>query len=292
MLGFLGIACLQVFLIISVICGGVILLQLAKAADKVSDAAQLSGDLDDVKAVTDVEKPEEDPGADAIRGALSIRRFSTIRRPARTSDIDSTGTAGAPIRLSNRSTWRRYNRNQPTDGHFLNVPSDWSKETIREVPAEEERRSSIQFDPNAPITHIYPPRQTRAHKLSPEDGTEEVDHSEREAHNPLSPVDTPDFLSAPPTPRYTIPKRTAVQKQFSFSRAGKRNLTEEETIGLVEAGQTEGVASEESDERESTHSHSEHWDDSDHEREREVERGSTVSVGTSGRRTEKSYDMI
>lgn len=292
MLGFLGMACLEVFLIISVICGGVILLQLAKAADKVSDAAQLSGDLDDVKAVTDVEKPEDDPGADAIRGALSIRRFSTIRRSARASDVDSTGTAGAPIRLSNRSTWR-YNRNQPTDGHFLNVPSDWAKrETIREVPAEEEGKSSVQFDPNAPVTHIYPPRQARADKLSPEDGTEEVDYSEREAHNPLSPVDTPDFLSAPPTPRYTIPKRTAIQKQFSFARAGKKHLTEEETVGLVQAGQSEGVPSEESDERESTHSHSEHWDDSDFEKEKEVDEESTVAGGTSGRRTEKSYDMI
>src|SRR5208282_3265464 len=113
----------------TVICGGVILLQLAKAADKVSDATQLSSDLNDVKAITDVEKSEDDPGADAIRGALSIRRFSTVRRPSRATNVDTTaGSVNLP-------KWR--NRK---DGRFFNnLPSDWSlrDSTIREVPVEE-----------------------------------------------------------------------------------------------------------------------------------------------------------
>ena len=77
---------------------------------------------------------------------------------------------------------------------------------------------------------------------------------------PLSPVETPDFLSAPPTPRYTIPKRPHIEKQFSFGRGkGRKNLTEEETIGLVAAGRNEGGLS--NDERDS--GGSQHSEDSD-----------------------------
>jgi hypothetical protein len=235
----------------------VILLQLAKAADKVSDAQQLSSDLDDVKAITDVEKQEDDPGADAIRGALNIRRFSTIRKSGRASKVDATGAAPA-IRLQSR----KWKRDVLKDGHFINVPSEWAamqrESTIREVPAEEEGRSSVQFDPTAPVTHIYPPR-----RQSPEDnGSEEmVEYPTRRGshHMPLSPVETPDFISAPPTPRYTIPKRPHIEKQFSFGRGkGRKKLTEEETIGLVEAGRNEAGGS--NDEGDSLSQHSEDSD--------------------------------
>lgn len=228
-----------------VICGGVILLQLSKAANKVSDTAQLTGDLNDVKAVVDVEKAEEDPGADAIRGALNIRRFSTVRRTSRATNVDAGLTES--INLQNRSM-RRQDRENRKDGHFFNVPQEWTRResTIREVPAEEER-SSVQFDPSAPVTHIYPPQGSSSGKIDTEDHVEEVDLSRGEVHNPLSPVPVPSFLSAPPTPRYHETLRRGVQKQFSFGRAGRKRLTEEETIGLVESGKREGGMSAEND---------------------------------------------
>ena len=216
------------------ICGGVILLQLAKAADKISDAAQLSSNLNDVKAVTDVEKGEDDPGADAIRGTLSIRRFSTIRRRSGGSNVDTAGTGSVPLR-----NWR--NRNHASSI----IPSDWTlrESTIREVPADEDeqqRKSSVQFDPTAPITHIYPPRQTSTEKFGPEEHIEEIDLSKgsQQQQNQMSPG-----------------IKRGLQKQYSFGRGGRENLTEEETMGLVEAGKNEGGMSE-SDGRDTESQHS------------------------------------
>jgi hypothetical protein len=162
------------------------------------------------------------------------------------------------------------------------VPSDWTRrETIREVPAEEEdmRKSSVQFDPTAPVTHIYPPRPE---KFGPEDEFEEGDLSR--SHNPLSPVPAPEFISAPPTPRYNIGKRGGIQKQFSFGKVGRKQLTEEETVGLVEAGRNEGAMSD----RESGSHHSE--EHSEHSEESDFETGRGPS--TSGRGTHRPYDMF
>ena len=265
--------------LIEVICGGVILLQLAKTADKISDAKQLSSDLNDVKELAEVEKGEDEPGADAIRGALSIRRYSSVRRPALATNVDPSIT-GSPIALQTR---RRGNSRK--DGHFFDLPPDFSRResTIREVPSEDEPRSSVQFDPTAPVTHIYPPRNpTSPDKYAPEDNVEEADYLRTQAHNPLSPVATPDFLSAPPTPRYPISKRSAVQKTFSFGRAGKSagrtKLTEEETMGLVTAGQNEAGASDR--DIESPH-RTEHSEESDFEAEE-----------SRGRRFGKSQEMF
>jgi hypothetical protein len=262
-----------------VICGGVILLQLAKTADKISDAQQLSSDLNDVKELAEVEKAEDEPGADAIRGALSIRRYSTVRRPSRATNVDPSLT-GSPIPLKNRRPGSR------KDGHFFDLPHDFGRResTIREVPAEDESRSSVQFDPTAPVTHIYPPRRTSSpEKYGLEDNVEEVDYSRTQIHNPLSPVAAPDFLSAPPTPRYPTPKRANVQKTFSFGRSGKSpgktvGLTEEETMGLVLAGQNEAGAS---DRDTDSPQHTEHSEESDFEAEE-----------SSGRRMGKSYEMF
>lgn len=64
-----------------VICSGVVLLQLSKSAKDVPDAAIFKGDLDQVREVAEQEASENDPKADAIRGAASIvRRLSTPRR--------------------------------------------------------------------------------------------------------------------------------------------------------------------------------------------------------------------
>jgi len=236
-----------------------------------------------VKAITDVEKADEDPGADAIRGALNIRRFSTVRRASRATNVD-TGNPES-INLQNRST-RRRDRETRKDGNFPNTPREWTREsTIREVPAEEERKSSVQFDPTAPVTHIYPPRRTSPDKIGTEDHIEEVDLSRVEAHNPLSPVPLPSFLSAPPTPRYDTIRRGGVQKQFSFGRAGRKHLTEEETMGLVEAGRREGGISAE-DERDSEPDESGHME-SDTDSHEELEDHST-SVRHQGR----PYDMV
>jgi len=244
------------------------LLQLAKAADKVSDAAQLSGDLNDVKAVTDIENTEDDPGADAIRGALSIRRFSTVRRSGRATSVDTTGNA---VPLPN---WRR--------GRDRN--SEWSRResTIREVPSEEERKSSVHFDPTAPVTHIYPPRRSSLDTSDGDDHIDEVDLSR--SRNPLSPAATQEFLSAPPNPRHNVASHLGLQKQFSFGRTGRKHLTEEETMGLVAAGQREGME-EDNDEKESSTPKSEHSEDSEYER-------SSRYTALSGRGTEKEYDDV
>jgi len=159
------------------------------------------------------------------------------------------------------------------------------------VPAEEEdRRSSVQFDPTAPITHIYPPRRRGTdEKLEEEYESEEmVEYPTRRGsqHMPLSPVEPPDFLSAPPTPRYAISKRRAgphLEKQFSFGKGrGRRNLTEEETIGLVEAGRNEGgLSNDERDSRESLHSEDSDTGETIHHYEHPLTGGGT-----------KPYDMV
>ncbi|KEF61989.1 uncharacterized protein A1O9_03561 [Exophiala aquamarina CBS 119918] len=63
------------------ICTGVILLQMSKSAKDVPDAAVFKGDLDQVREIAEVEQPETEPKADAIRGtAALIRRISVSRQ--------------------------------------------------------------------------------------------------------------------------------------------------------------------------------------------------------------------
>ena len=63
------------------ICTGVILLQMSKSAKDVPDAAVFKGDLDQVREIAEVEQPETEPKADAIRGtAALIRRISLSRQ--------------------------------------------------------------------------------------------------------------------------------------------------------------------------------------------------------------------
>lgn len=63
------------------ICAGVVLLQMSKSAKDVPDAAVFKGDLDQVREIAEVEQPESEPKADAIRGtAALIRRLSTPRQ--------------------------------------------------------------------------------------------------------------------------------------------------------------------------------------------------------------------
>ena len=63
------------------ICAGVVLLQMSKSAKDVPDAAVFKGDLNQVREIGEVEQPESEPKADAIRGAAAlIRRFSVSRQ--------------------------------------------------------------------------------------------------------------------------------------------------------------------------------------------------------------------
>lgn len=63
------------------ICAGVVLLQMSKSAKDVPDAAVFKGDLDQVREIAEVEQPESEPKADALRGAASlIRRLSVSRQ--------------------------------------------------------------------------------------------------------------------------------------------------------------------------------------------------------------------
>lgn len=63
------------------ICAGVVLLQMSKSAKDVPDAAVFKGDLDQVREIAEVEQPETEPKADAIRGtAALLRRISVSRQ--------------------------------------------------------------------------------------------------------------------------------------------------------------------------------------------------------------------
>lgn len=63
------------------ICTGVVLLQMSKSAKDVPDAAVFKGDLNQVREIAEVEQPESEPKADAIRGtAALIRRISLSRQ--------------------------------------------------------------------------------------------------------------------------------------------------------------------------------------------------------------------
>ncbi|EXJ80127.1 hypothetical protein A1O1_08269 [Capronia coronata CBS 617.96] len=63
------------------ICSGVVLLQMSKSAKDVPDAAVFRGDLNQVREIAEVEQPESEPKADALRGAASlIRRISVSRQ--------------------------------------------------------------------------------------------------------------------------------------------------------------------------------------------------------------------
>ncbi|CZT14402.1 related to DUF803 domain membrane protein [Ramularia collo-cygni] len=62
------------------ICSGVVLLQLAKSSKDVPDTKIFSGDLDQIRTVAEVEEPEYEPRADAVRGGAGIlRAFSGAR---------------------------------------------------------------------------------------------------------------------------------------------------------------------------------------------------------------------
>lgn len=214
-----------------------------------------------------MEKAEDEPGADAIRATLNIRRFSTVRRQGRSNTGESTATGGS-VPLSSRSS--RRNRK---DGSFKSSSSEWTHRgsTIREVPAEEEeRRSSIQFNPSAPVTHIYPLRRTSPERYGSDDYVESVELS---SSRPSAPILGPE----PSMPRQPTSKRGNIQKQFSFGPGRKRH-TEEEMVGLVEAGQNEVSMSE--NDKGNISPPSEHSEESESE---------TVEYGRSGV-TDKSYN--
>ncbi|KAH8724431.1 magnesium transporter NIPA-domain-containing protein [Phaeosphaeriaceae sp. PMI808] len=70
------------------ICAGVVLLQLSKSAKDVPDAAVFKGDLDQVRQVAEVEEPEYEPRADALRGGSAIlRSLSKARSEKEASEI-------------------------------------------------------------------------------------------------------------------------------------------------------------------------------------------------------------
>ena len=66
-----------------IICSGVVLLQLAKTSKDVPDAAVFDGDLDQVRSVAEVEKPEYEPHAETFRdGAGIIHTMRGVRTKA------------------------------------------------------------------------------------------------------------------------------------------------------------------------------------------------------------------
>lgn len=68
------------------ICSGVVLLQLAKSSKDVPDSKVFSGDLDQIRTVAEVEEPEYEPRADAVRGGAGILRAFSGARHKREAD--------------------------------------------------------------------------------------------------------------------------------------------------------------------------------------------------------------
>lgn len=68
------------------ICSGVVLLQLAKSSKDVPDTKVFSGDLDQMRTVAEVEEPEYEPRADAVRGSAGILRAFSGARHKREAD--------------------------------------------------------------------------------------------------------------------------------------------------------------------------------------------------------------
>lgn len=69
-----------------VICSGVILLQLAKSSKDVPDGAVFKGDLDQVRTIAEQEEPESEPRADTIRGGGALLRAISKRRTMRQAE--------------------------------------------------------------------------------------------------------------------------------------------------------------------------------------------------------------
>jgi hypothetical protein len=71
-----------------IICSGVILLQLAKSAKEVSDSKTLSGDLNEIRTIAEVEEPEYEPRADTLHGSASIvRAMSRVRTQRQVQEV-------------------------------------------------------------------------------------------------------------------------------------------------------------------------------------------------------------
>lgn len=68
------------------ICSGVVLLQLAKSSKDVPDSKVFSGDLDQIRTVAEMEEPEYEPRADAVRGSAGIMRAFSGARHKREAD--------------------------------------------------------------------------------------------------------------------------------------------------------------------------------------------------------------
>jgi hypothetical protein len=171
-----------------------------------------------------------------------------MRKRGRTSTLE--GEVPESIRMT---SWVKGDRRH---GQLLSLPgqhpANIRDSTITAVIPEDdesERKSSVQIHEDKPPTLIYP-RGLHESPLLSQEGIDS--YSPGSLHNPLSPVHPPDFLAAPPTPRYIPPVR-GLQKQFSFIQ-GRAKQSDEELVGLVHATRNEDLEEKESNSPESDES--------------------------------------
>ena len=210
------------------ICGGVILLQFSKSAQKMTDSDILAGDLEDFKAVAKQEPNHEQPEADAIRGTLSLRRLSTMRKRRRSKYLeDNIGTI-------KREEMKRQ------ESHMSKERNNF-------------RYSSVRFDSSKPPFHLLP-INTKAGELH--DQQEDISLQNLSRLAIQSPMESSKAMCSPLIKHYphafpsdnkpvstTIPRKS-VRRRFSFASmfSPTRNLTEEERIGLVKGDKSTSLS--------------------------------------------------
>jgi hypothetical protein len=102
-----------------VICSGVILLQLAKSAKEVSDSKVLSGDLNEIRTVAEVEEPEYEPRADTLHGSASIvRAMSRVRTQRQINEVKRIHDEMLePVRENEHVEWDGLRRRKTVSSH-------------------------------------------------------------------------------------------------------------------------------------------------------------------------------
>ncbi|KAK5065365.1 hypothetical protein LTR84_001203 [Exophiala bonariae] len=176
------------------ICTGVILLQMSKSAKDVPDAAVFKGDLDQVREIAEVEQPETEPKADAIRGtAALIRRFSVSRQKmeqeeARRLREDTIKDNLEPLRENEIVEWDGLRRRKTVIGE----PGTPNSPMVRRRTVHPPLGMSHFPNPDDEHTEVTPGffenlrnRAQSGRHTHQHDGTEEREHS---ASSPVYPV--------------------------------------------------------------------------------------------------------
>ena len=204
-------------------------MQFSKSAKNLKESTILSSDLEDVQAIAANQESEYEPEADAIRGALSIRRLSTLRRPSHRKSstthshrIYSTSTGykgpgGTPL----------YPEPLDIQTRMVSVRFDPSQPATQIYPFDNDSTSNTDFHQPLPFKHpLHTLRESQISPLHTEE-SEEADEDWRSS--------TDDIALNPLTEKQNHPYRTHRNYSFArpFSPHRRQTTSEEEHMGLV-----------------------------------------------------------